>query len=159
MACIVALLFLVGGVIASSTRFSLGREINQGEPAAVPAAQGSRPEAAAKEQPAVQPREDRSMLVHVLGPDGQPMAGVRIHRGVWTRKPLARANMKYLSDEKGEASVDVPDGVYIFRIWARAKGHVPLFAPLGRGGCAGAIIARGIHFPAPAGDRHRRHCS
>ena len=26
------------------------------------------------------------MLIHVVGPDGQPMAGVNIHRSVWTRK-------------------------------------------------------------------------
>ena len=36
--------------------------------------------------------------------------------------------MNYVSDENGEARVDLPDGIYIFRLWARAKGHVPLFA-------------------------------
>jgi len=128
LVCIVALLFLVGGAIASATRFSAGREINQGESVPEQVAKELRPEAAANGQPAKQPEEKRSMLVHVLGPDGQPMAGVKLHRGVWTRKPIPNANMKYVSDENGEARVDLPDGIYIFRLWARAKGHVPLFA-------------------------------
>jgi BlaR1 peptidase M56/Carboxypeptidase regulatory-like domain len=128
LVCIVALLFLVGGAIASSTRLTVGREINQGESAPVQVAKEVRPEAAANAQPAPQPQEKRSMLVHVLGPDGQPMAGVKIHRGGWTRKPIANANMNYVSDENGEARVDLPDGIYIFRLWARAKGHAPLFA-------------------------------
>ena len=36
--------------------------------------------------------------------------------------------MKFVTDENGEARVDVPEGIYIFRLWARAKGFVPLFA-------------------------------
>ncbi len=128
LVCIVALLFLVGGAVASATRFTAGREINRGEPTPVQVAQKVRPEAAANGQPAQQPQEKRTMLVHVLGPDGQPMAGVKLHRGVWTRKPIANRNMRYVSDENGEARVDLPDGIYIFRLWARAKGYVPLFA-------------------------------
>ena len=39
-----------------------------------------------------EPVQGRTMLVHVLGPDGHPMPGVKLHRSVWTRKPIGRAN-------------------------------------------------------------------
>jgi thiol-disulfide isomerase/thioredoxin len=70
----------------------------------------------------------RSILIHVVGPDGRPMAGVNVHRSVWTRKPGARGNVDRATDERGEARFELPEGMYIFRLWARAEGHVPLFA-------------------------------
>ncbi len=127
LAGIVVLLFLLGGSLASATRFIAGRETKAAESAPVHEAREGQAEALAQ-QPAPAPQENRSMLVHVLGPDGRPMAGVKIHRGVWTRKRIPNANMKYVSDENGEARVDLPEGIYIFRLWARAKGFVPLFA-------------------------------
>ena len=43
----------------------------------------------------IQPGHDdppqRTMRVRVVGPDGRPMAGVRNHRAVWTRKPVPGA--------------------------------------------------------------------
>jgi len=68
------------------------------------------------------------MLIHVLGPDGQPMAGVNVHRGIWTRKHFRDPNRNYVSDDRGQVRMELPEGIYIFRLWARAKGHVPLFA-------------------------------
>ena len=58
------------------------------------------------------------------------MAGVNIHRSVWTRtrKPVNDRNIDRVTDERGEVRFDVPETLYIFRLWARAKGHVPLFA-------------------------------
>ena len=128
LAGIVVLLSLLGGSLASATRFVAGRARQAAESAPMQEAKGGQAEAPAQQQPAPAPQEKRSMLVHVLGPDGQPMAGVKIHRSVWTRKRIPNANVKYVSDENGEARVDLPDGIDIFRLWARAKGYVPLFA-------------------------------
>ncbi len=50
--------------------------------------------------------------------------------------------MNYVSDENGEARVDLPDGIYIFRLWARAKGHVPLFAHWEEEEKPGGIVTR-----------------
>ena len=36
--------------------------------------------------------------------------------------------MDYQSDERGDVEIEVPDDIYIFRLWARIKHHVPLFA-------------------------------
>jgi beta-lactamase regulating signal transducer with metallopeptidase domain/thiol-disulfide isomerase/thioredoxin/protocatechuate 3,4-dioxygenase beta subunit len=82
---------------------------------------------------AAEPKHDdppqRTMRVRVLGPDGRPMVGVRIHRSVWTRKPGARGNLDVVTDEGGEVTLEVPETLYIWRLWARAQGgYVPLFA-------------------------------
>ena len=74
------------------------------------------------------PAAKRSILIHVVGPDGKPMAGVNIYRSVATRKPVDAPNMDQVTDERGEARFDVPETTYIYRLWARARGHVPLFA-------------------------------
>ena len=118
LVCLVALLFLVGGAIASSTRFVAERKANREESPAVQEPKDAQAE----------PKPQRTMLIHVLGPDGQPIAGVSVHRSVWTRKPGARLNIDYVTDERGEVEVDVPGDIYIFRLWARIKHHVPLFA-------------------------------
>jgi thiol-disulfide isomerase/thioredoxin len=68
------------------------------------------------------------MLVHAVGPDGRPMAGVTIHRSVWTRKPVKDRNRDFVSDGRRPVLVDLPEDMYIFRLWARKPGHVPLFA-------------------------------
>src|SRR5271166_1842106 len=122
----VALTFITGGAVTSATRLITTDERPTGVAARVAPAKMAQLVAADDAKP--EPEPGRTMLVHVLGPDGKPMAGVKIHRAVWTRKPNAKANMNYVSDENGEARVDLPDGIYIFRLWARVKGHVPLFA-------------------------------
>ena len=53
---------------------------------------------------------------------------MKVHRSVWTRKPGARGNLDLVSDANGQVELDVPEGTYIYRVWARIKGHVPLFA-------------------------------
>jgi beta-lactamase regulating signal transducer with metallopeptidase domain/protocatechuate 3,4-dioxygenase beta subunit/thiol-disulfide isomerase/thioredoxin len=122
LVCLVALLFAAGGSIASTMRLSAG---GGAKPTDAPR-QEAKPAAVKVETPQDRPR--RSMLVHVLGPDGRPMAGVRIHRSVWTRKPIKDANRDFVSDGRGPVRVDLPEGMDILRLWARAKGHVPLFA-------------------------------
>ena len=74
------------------------------------------------------PAAKRSILIRVVGPDGKPMAGVNVGRSVWTRKPGNNRHVGRVTDERGEVRLDVPETLYIFRLWARTKGYVPLFA-------------------------------
>ena len=55
----------------------------------------------------------------------------RIHRSVWTRKPGARGNLDVVTDEAGEVTLDVPETLYIWRLWARPRATCPS-SPTGR---------------------------
>ena len=126
LVCLVALLFVAGGTIASATRLNAGSE--QTERIAPKTLESGRLKAAALAGTKAQEKKpERSMLIHVLGPDGGPMTGVAVHRSVWTRKPTNKGNSNYVSDERGQVRVAIPEDIYIVRLWARAKGHVPLF--------------------------------
>jgi beta-lactamase regulating signal transducer with metallopeptidase domain/thiol-disulfide isomerase/thioredoxin len=115
LACFVTLLFLSAGAIIAATRFvAAGVE-------AVPGSQAA--SVAVPPQPA-----SRSMLVRVVGPDGRPMKGVQVHRSVWTKVPSKAPNFRGATDETGQVRLTVPENIRIFRVWARAKGYVPLFA-------------------------------
>jgi beta-lactamase regulating signal transducer with metallopeptidase domain/thiol-disulfide isomerase/thioredoxin len=126
LVCLVALLFVAGGTIAASTRLSARGEQFQGITPKPLAEVAPKSTAAANTQAQKQPK--RSMLIQVLGPDGRPMGGVNVRRSVWTRKPNDRANANCVSDEHGQVRVAIPEDIYIVRLWARAKGYVPLFA-------------------------------
>ncbi len=142
LACFVMLVFIGGGTIASATRFvAAGRKVESSseavaEPKPAQTPRGPAVPAPASNEPssippsvAKQPEAaKRSMLIHVIGPDGRPMQGVQIHRSVWTKKPGNDRNLDVLSDEDGQVRVSVPEEISIFRLWARAEGHVPLFA-------------------------------
>jgi beta-lactamase regulating signal transducer with metallopeptidase domain/thiol-disulfide isomerase/thioredoxin/uncharacterized GH25 family protein len=121
LAFLIILLFVGCGTIASATRF-ITASGEQAKPGAI-AQKSKAPDSAKPPQEA-----KHAMVVRVLGPDGKPMAGVNVHRSVWTRKPGARGNRDLVSDANGQVELDVPEGVYIYRVWARAKGYVPLFA-------------------------------
>jgi beta-lactamase regulating signal transducer with metallopeptidase domain/thiol-disulfide isomerase/thioredoxin len=117
----VLLTFLGAGGLAAATRLTAADEESGRTPAPIPAVDdgpGARPDEPAK----------RTMRVLVLGPDGRPMPGVRIHRSVWTRKPGARGNLDVVTDDEGRVELEVPEGIYIWRLWARAGDYVPLFA-------------------------------
>ena len=73
------------------------------------------------------PGEDRSMLIRVVGPGGEPMAGVDVQRSVWTTVPVEDRNKHFTTDDRGEARIDVPHGLRILRLWVRAEGHVSLY--------------------------------
>jgi beta-lactamase regulating signal transducer with metallopeptidase domain/thiol-disulfide isomerase/thioredoxin/protocatechuate 3,4-dioxygenase beta subunit len=121
LAFLITLLFVACGTIVSATRFIAASGENDKPQAIAPkskAADSAKPPQAAK----------RSMVVHILGPDGKPMAGVNVHRSVWTRKPAAHGNRDFVSDASGQVELDVPEGLEIYRVWARAKGYVPLYA-------------------------------
>ncbi len=126
---LVAMVFVCGGTIAAATRFVAAKAPKaaaQESAARKPDSDDTSKKTAAGAKPP--PASGRSILVHVVGPDGRPMAGVNVHRSVWTRKPGARGNVDLATDERGEARFELPESMYIFRIWARAKGYVPLFA-------------------------------
>jgi beta-lactamase regulating signal transducer with metallopeptidase domain/thiol-disulfide isomerase/thioredoxin/protocatechuate 3,4-dioxygenase beta subunit len=144
LACAVTLLFICSGTIASATRFiAAGGKVGSSYmvvPGETPS-RGSQASAARKSdtedaskkaateaKPKPTPGAKRSMLIHVVGPDGRPMAGVDVHRSVWTRKPIKDANARGVSDDHGQVRFELPEEIYIYRLWARAKGHVPLFA-------------------------------
>ncbi len=107
----VGILAIVGGVLAQQQKASVSPKQLKPEEAAKP------PE-----------NTKRSILIHVVGNDGRPMSGVNVHRSVWTRKPIKDRNRDVLTNDKGEARLDIPEGTYIYRIWANIKGQVPMFA-------------------------------
>jgi beta-lactamase regulating signal transducer with metallopeptidase domain/thiol-disulfide isomerase/thioredoxin len=126
LVCAVASLVAAIGSIASATRLNAG-----GSPAAVNTPKADVPKnARVSAGPTANTDEKprRSMLVHVVGPDGRPIAGVELLRSVWTKSPSDHANRNYTTDDRGEARIDIPQGISIFRLWADLKGHVPLFA-------------------------------
>ncbi len=89
---LITLLFVACGTIASATRFIAASD-EQDKSQAI--GQKSKASDSAKTSPKLTEAKppqaaNRSMLVHILGPDGKPMAGVNVHRSVWTRKPGAR---------------------------------------------------------------------
>jgi thiol-disulfide isomerase/thioredoxin/uncharacterized GH25 family protein len=126
LVCLVALLFVAGGAIASATRLNAGGQQKQGT--APKTGEPEAPKSTTAAGATAQEEPGRTMLIHVLGPDGKPMAGVNVHRSVWTRMPNARGNVNGVSDEHGQVRVAIPEDIYIVRLWARAKGYVPLFA-------------------------------
>ncbi len=77
-----------------------------------------------------------SMLVRVLGPDGQPIAGAKLFANVssWDRnatewdKHWVIKNDNYVSGPDGTARIKLPKMVEDLRLWARKDGYVPLFA-------------------------------
>jgi len=73
------------------------------------------------------PKAKRTMQIRVVGPDGKPVQGTKIHTAIWAKEP-AKTNRDYVCDAQGQATVDLPQEIEILRIWARADGYVPLFA-------------------------------
>ena len=129
LACLVALAFIGGGTVASATRF-IAAEGGQAPAVRQPGSKDTakQGEADAKPKPAPKPPARRSIVIHAVGPDGKPMAGVNVHRSVWTRKPIDARNLDRATDERGEVRFDIPESSYIYRLWASAPGYAPLFA-------------------------------
>jgi beta-lactamase regulating signal transducer with metallopeptidase domain/thiol-disulfide isomerase/thioredoxin len=77
-----------------------------------------------------------SMLVHVLGPDGQPIAGAKLFANVssWERNPTDWTNHwtikndHYVSGPDGTAPITLPKLVEDLRLWVRKDAYVPMFA-------------------------------
>jgi hypothetical protein len=125
--CLVALLCVARGTIAAATRLKAQGEQAQEASARARTAQSAK-SATVADASRSQQKPKRALLIHVPGPDGLPMAGVEVHRSIWTKKPFEDANRRTRSDDKGQVRFELPEGITIFRLWARANGHVPLFA-------------------------------
>lgn len=69
----------------------------------------------------------RPVRVRVVDESGAPLAGVEIHRSVWTEAKFP-PNADFMTGADGWVSFEVPEQVSIFRLWASMKDHVPMFA-------------------------------
>lgn len=76
-----------------------------------------------------------SMLVRVLGPDGEPIAGVKLFANVssWDRNAGADdhwviKNDNYVTGPDGTAEIKLPNVVEDVRLWARKEAYAPMFA-------------------------------
>jgi protocatechuate 3,4-dioxygenase beta subunit len=77
-----------------------------------------------------------SMLVRVLEPDGQPIAGAKLFANVssWNRnvtewdKHWVIKNDNYVTGPDGAVEIKLPELVEDLRLWARKEGYAPLFA-------------------------------
>ncbi len=114
------------------TRIASGADApkSDGKPAAKAAAQSDQ---AADQEPKQIPTKG-SMLVRVIGPDGQPIEGAKLFANVsWFDLKAAKArsvieNNHYLTGRDGTVAIKLPKLVEDVRLWARKEGHVPMFA-------------------------------
>jgi hypothetical protein len=70
----------------------------------------------------------RQMLVKTVDDKGQVVPKVGISVGIWPKGPFKKSKLTYTTDEKGRATVLVPDPPRLFRMWTQKAGYVPLFA-------------------------------
>jgi hypothetical protein len=71
-----------------------------------------------------------SMRIRVVNSAGRPIANARVQASVWTDQKDFKHNRHYTADEQGQATIDLPATLDIVRVWASAKGYVPMFAQL-----------------------------
>ncbi|MGQ0635376.1 MAG: carboxypeptidase regulatory-like domain-containing protein [Planctomycetaceae bacterium] len=69
----------------------------------------------------------RTMRINVLGPDGKPLPGAKIHVTSSTTE-LDVTNRDYLSNEQGEAEVEVHQSPRHVDLWVTKESHVGLTA-------------------------------
>ena len=77
-----------------------------------------------------------SMLVRIVGPDGQPIKGAKLFANVssWKRKATqwdkhwVIKNNDYVTGPDGSVSIKLPPLVEDVRLWARKEGYAPMFA-------------------------------
>jgi beta-lactamase regulating signal transducer with metallopeptidase domain len=70
---------------------------------------------------------ERTIRVHVVGPDGRPIPAAKIQISVWSDDPF-KSNRDYTCDAEGQAVVQLPRTLHLLRLWASKAGYVPLFA-------------------------------
>ena len=68
----------------------------------------------------------RTLNINVVGPDGKPVAGVKIRDGIWS-KTTAKTNSNHVSDAQGQTVIELPDKLDILRLFTSCNGYVPLF--------------------------------
>jgi thiol-disulfide isomerase/thioredoxin len=69
------------------------------------------------------------MLLKVRNEQGAPIAGANVHLGIWTDDEdyRKRAKRDYVTNENGEAEIEIGPQLNILRIWVSSKGFVSLF--------------------------------
>ena len=83
---------------------------------------------AAKETEKESARKAKTMRVRILGPDGKPLSGAKLHACIWTKEKGFKANRDYKTDAEGFAEVKLPKTCDIVRLWASKKPFVTIFA-------------------------------
>ncbi|MGV3662221.1 MAG: carboxypeptidase-like regulatory domain-containing protein [Prosthecobacter sp.] len=92
----------------------------------VPSLTAAEPAPAKANEPPAPTIKTRPVKVIVMGDLG-PLAGVNIHRSVWTEAKFP-PNADHITDANGEVTFEVPEQVSILRLWASKEGFVPMFA-------------------------------
>lgn len=102
--------------------------------------------AAAEEAPAA----TRPLTVRVIDESGAPIPGAKIHSGVWTNAKFP-PNSDYTTDAQGSTTFQLPAQVRILRLWASAKGRVPMFANFDAGQLGGDPVPKDFTFTLAEG--------
>ena len=89
--------------------------------------------ASVEDAEATDENQQPQILVKLVDKDDQPIADGEVHASLWTNDKGFNRNRKYPTNEKGIATVQLPNHIDIFRIWSRADGYVPIFANWERG--------------------------
>jgi beta-lactamase regulating signal transducer with metallopeptidase domain/thiol-disulfide isomerase/thioredoxin/uncharacterized GH25 family protein len=105
-----------------------------GKSPAAPSASEADDEAAAAREPKQVPSKG-SMLVRVVGPDGEPIAGAKLFANVgsWDRNAepddrWAIKNDNYVTGPEGTAEIKLPNLVEDLRLWVWKDDYVSMFA-------------------------------
>lgn len=127
------LAFCLGAAVyvALDARPAQGRPPGLAEDTATPELEKETPKPA--ERPA-EPRKivrphattEGSMRIRVVDSAREPISQAQIHVSVWTDESFA-ANRDYATDAKGEVTIDLPETLWILRLWASKKGYAGMF--------------------------------
>jgi hypothetical protein len=69
----------------------------------------------------------RTLKLNVVGPDGKPVAGVKIRDGIWSKDGTAKTNSDHVCDAQGHTVIELPDSFDILRLFTSCDGYVPQF--------------------------------
>ncbi len=104
-------------------------EAPNGEADEADAAPAEKPAAVAEPRKRTHPSAttEGSMKIIVVDADGRPVPEAQIHASVWTDDEAFRAIRDYTTDAQGEATADLPNTLWILRLWASKKGYAGRF--------------------------------
>jgi protocatechuate 3,4-dioxygenase beta subunit len=69
----------------------------------------------------------RTLKINVVGPDGKPVAGVKIRDGIWFKEMTGKTNSDHVSDAQGQTAIELPKSFDILRLFTSCNGYVPQF--------------------------------
>jgi Carboxypeptidase regulatory-like domain len=85
----------------------------------------------------------RHLHVITLDQAGKPIAGAKIHVGIWSKDKNVKPKRDYITNAEGLATVELPDSLFILRVWASKESFATLLAAWER-----AELASGSEIPA-----------